>query len=71
MGLLCKHYQCIELANGIKDSERIPTRWGAESRCHELNQWNPGSRWTVIYIGFDYVPDYYEVAQKIRTQMRT
>lgn len=63
MGIWCEHFACVEMTKAKIDFFKKPTRYGAASRCHELNKANLQERWTVISAGLCYVPDYDELKE--------
>lgn len=67
MGIYRQHFHCVELVSEKSEISSFPTRWGAASRCHDLNKWNPRERWTVRPCGIRYVPDYNEQGNMSRT----
>lgn len=60
MGVYRQHFHCVELVSEKSEISSYPTRWGAASRCHDLNKWDPKERWTVKPFGIRYVPYYNE-----------
>jgi len=66
MGMYMLRFHCVELISAKSEISSYPTRWGAASRCHALNGWNPQERWTVMPCGVQYVPDYFEQAVNLK-----
>lgn len=66
MGEYIQHFRCVELISEKSEISSYPTRWGAASRCHELNGWNPQERWTVKSCGLRYFPNYIEQALNLK-----